>query len=72
MKIDWNVPTLKIQCEEGELSVCRTNRGEPYREGVAIEVEDGYDSRKSCAVFLEYEEAKELRNRLNQLLRDSP
>lgn len=72
MRIDWNVPKLKIQCAEGDLSLYRTNRGEPYQEGVAIQLEDGHDYRKSCAVFLEYEEAKELRNRLNQLLGEKP
>ena len=71
MKIDWNIPTLKIQCSEGELSLYHDNRGEPYRDGVTLLVEDGHSYEKSCGVFLEHHEVRALRDRLNQLLGDS-
>lgn len=57
---------VKFTGEDGEeLSVSHDNRGEPFREGVSLELRQGYDSRAS--VFLEDYEARKLRDLLNRL-----
>lgn len=43
------------------------NRGEPYREGVTLMIRDG-DLRRSISCFLNDHEARQLRDKLNELL----
>lgn len=53
--------------EEGDrLVIYRTNRGEPFREGIDILLKNGYDTFAGC--FLEKGEMRELRDKLNEML----
>jgi len=58
--------TLRLRGEDGdELTVHHNNRGDPYREGIQIDLSEDY--RSIVSVFLETREAKALRDLLNQL-----
>lgn len=60
------VAPLELIGEDGEsLRVEWDNRGEPYREGVSLTFEDG---KAHLMVFLDTEETKQLRDKLNELL----
>ncbi len=67
MKINWNAPRIRIECEEGSLRIRPDNRGEPYVAGVSFEVTDRHE-QNSCEVFIEIREAKELRDQLSRLI----
>jgi hypothetical protein len=67
MKINWNAPRIRIECEEGSLRIGPSNRGDPYVSGVSFEVTDRHED-KSCEVFIEIREAKELRDQLSRLI----
>lgn len=65
MKIDKYKERVDFCGEDGDrLSVMYSNRGDPYSEGVDIEVEC-YE--KHTFVYLEGSEAKKLRDLLNRL-----
>jgi len=67
MKIDRNVKRIEFQGEEGEtLVVHYDNRGEPYRQGVTLDLRNS-DIEREVAVFLENREACELRDFLNRM-----
>lgn len=66
MKIDRNTKAFILPGEDGhDLTIRYDNRGEPYREGVRIDLSNGYDTIAS--VFLDEREGIELRNMLNRL-----
>jgi hypothetical protein len=63
-----NLGTTRVQFigEEGDkVTVGYSNRGEPYREGIEMDFEQG--ERTVTSVFLETREVLELRDLLNKL-----
>lgn len=67
MKVD-RCTRLAFAGEDGSrLTVGYDNRGEPYREGISIEIEAGYER---VAVFLTGGEVDDLRKLLNDLHTD--
>lgn len=56
---------VKFDGEECSLSVRFSNRGEPYRDGIELELEE--ESRLVACLFIESREAKQLRDLLNRL-----
>lgn len=69
MKVNRNIESRVFRGEDGSvLRVHYDNRGEPFREGVSLDLEDGYDHL--VGVFLDAREAEDLRRFLNELLGD--
>lgn len=67
MRTVKEVKLLEIFGEDGErLTVQRSNRGDPYRDGAELLVKRDYDTW--CGVFLERHELERLRNHLNEML----
>jgi hypothetical protein len=59
-----------FRAEQGdELTVGYDNRGEPYRQGISLWLETG---EKYAGVFLEEDEARELRDLLNRIMPVKP
>lgn len=70
MKVDRNVPALNLTGENGvRMTVIRDNRGEPYRDGVTMEVYDPAKCETITSIFIEASEAMELRDKLNEFLK---
>jgi len=66
MKVNRNIKNKIFRGEGGDvLRVRYDNRGEPFREGVTIYLED--DNYNSVSVFLEGRELIELKEFLNDL-----
>lgn len=67
MKIERNVEKLELLSVDGSLTVMYGNSGEPFREGVSMEVktEDEW-----VRVLLDYHDVKCLRNKLSEYLGD--
>lgn len=66
MKVNPNIGAKIFRGEDGDrLSFSYDNRGEPFREGITIELQDG--DYNSVHVFLEEREVKELKEFLNDL-----
>jgi len=67
MKVDKYKTRLRLKSEEGDsLTVQYDNRGDPYTEGVVLEVHTAYNG-KDTSVYLEGSEVKELRDLLLKL-----
>ena len=65
MKVDPNVRALRLRNEDGHEFVVRSsNRGEPFRQGIEMDLTKDYDCIAS--VFLEDFDAKLLRDFLNK------
>lgn len=63
-------PSLKFRAESlfgevTELRVTHTNRGEPYRDGMELSLDTEYNNH--ATLFLEADEARQLRDLLNRL-----
>lgn len=68
MKVDKYSARVAFKGENGEhLSVSYDNRGEPYREGITLQLNEDMDRFRYASVFLEEREVKELRDLLNTL-----
>jgi hypothetical protein len=67
MRIDRGIKRVDFEGEDGDtLSVHYDNRGDPYRQGVTLDLRNA-DTQDSVGVFLESREACELRDLLNRL-----
>lgn len=67
MRVDRHKLRVEFQGEEGSrLVVQYDNRGEPYREGIVLQLDQ--EGELSPYVFLETSEVKKLRDMLNELL----
>jgi len=66
-RLEKTVNSITLRAEDGSsLRVGYDNRGEPYRKGVSLYLEEpGYT--RMCGVFIEDWEARELRDLLNML-----
>lgn len=51
--------------EATEFRVAHSNRGEPYRDGIELSLDTGYNNH--ATLFLEAGEARQLRDLLNRL-----
>lgn len=63
------VKHFEILGDDGDvLTLYRSNKGEPFREGADLLLKNGYDTLGG--VFLETDELRRLRDHLNELLGD--
>lgn len=71
MKVDRYSQRVTFHGEDSEeLEVHYDNRGEPYRQGISLDLTT--DGRWRASVFLENREAVELRDLLNRLYPPKP
>lgn len=68
MRVRRDVKPLSIAEDSSRVRVTYANRGEPFRDGVALSFEDA--DREGCyiAVLLDAREVKALRNKLSEFL----
>lgn len=65
VRLDREKRRVCFESEDGgSLEVSYTNMGDPYREGIAVALEDG---DQFSYLFIEKDEAKQLRDLLNHL-----
>ena len=74
MKVNRHTSSLHLDGEDGSALVVRyDNRGDPYRQGVTIELrEAGSFSAREVTVFLEGWELEKLRDKLIELCPPRP
>jgi|GEM_PF-2787437 len=66
MKVNRHIGAKIFRGEDGDsLTIRYDNRGEPFREGVNIELQD--DDYNGVSIFLDERELKELKDFLNDL-----
>lgn len=68
MKISQSEPAFILKAEDdARLTIARSNRGEPYRDGLTLDVSTGdYDT--VTHIFLEKREAVSLRDFMNRII----
>lgn len=67
MQINRNVRALILDGEDDDQLVVRwDNRGEPYREGLTLEVNSS-DYQTLTSIFISQREALALRDKLNEI-----
>ncbi|MEG0063039.1 MAG: hypothetical protein RR740_00400 [Pseudomonas sp.] len=57
---------LQSDADEGKLEICWSNRGEPYREGIELNLDNRVNGEQA-SVFIEGWETRVLRDLLNRL-----
>ena len=68
MRIEPKTRSLEFTEEDSTLTV-RYNRGDPYRDGVEFNFDNG---RSNTRVLLSYEEVEKLNVKLEEFLRGNP
>ena len=69
MRINSREPALVFTEDEHTLRIGYSNRGEPFREGVEIELDFQQGTRSDCRyVLLNLDEVRQLRDKLSRFL----
>jgi hypothetical protein len=69
VRIEPKTRSLEFTEEDSTLTVRYSNRGDPYRDGVEFNFDNG---RSNTRVLLSYEEVEKLNVKLEEFLRGNP